>query len=782
MSITYTSSSTATYPSQTIDPRDKGYEWILQYAKAAWHDANGMPVGCYYRGNNGRYDELKSYALGKPPINRFKKTPTGIDITDTTSVNIDWTFIPILCKFREIAVSKLLQREYDLECFLVDSLSKVEADTYFDQLKVKIKMREQLIAAGSPLANSPLLRPNPGEPQDMEELAMTIEYGYKHNLAMDSEMAIDLVLQQNNIYEKRKRTIWELFDIGLGGYKEWIDENGLVKFREVVAKNLVVSFCTKNDFSDAVHIGETMPVLIADIAGYFTPKQIDDICEKSKSQWGNPPTYIPYNQIGTNWNLFKVMVLDLEFLSINTTIYKSHVDGKGNPRFEKSDYKNIQFIKSKSVVNASGEIQLSPTVDEDDKGQPTAKFSELNRKVAYRTKWIIGTDMMYDYGLAQNMNRKYSTWYDTTLSYHLYAWDFYEMRYGGMLERLLPISDAYNQTWVKLQDLKSKLMAYLIYLDLDALDTAALGKGGLGMTQKQLIDFMFQHQVLAFRSSGGVPGNPNYKPAWIEATGQLAAFTQLYQDLINCVNMMYEVSGLNEATAMSPDPKQSVPGTEAAVEATDNALYPIQQADKCLMYSLADAIMCKVQIAVKLGKVEGYVKALGSNTVKLLQLSPDVALREIGLFVRDALTKQQKQELYMEMNAKESQGLLDITDRIFIQNCRNTKQAWIYLNYKVNKNKQIAQQNAIQQQQAISQAQGQQAMQLEQLKQQTLQMQIGGQLSIENLKGEWMLRIESMKKESDRAEGMTQAQAKVISSQVQAKAKTDSTMIGKNLA
>lgn len=780
--VTSASTATGTYPTMNCDPRDKGYEWILAYTKAAWHDANGMPVGCYYRGNNGKYDELKTYALGKPPINRFKKTPTGLDISDTTPANIDWTYIPMLCKFREIALSKLMQREYDLECFLVDSLAKTESDSYFDQMKVKIKMREQLLAAGSPLADSPLLRPNANEPQDMEELTMRMEFGYKHNLAMDAEMGIDLVMQQNNIYERRKRTLIELFDIGLGGYKEWIDENGLVKFRETVAKNLVVSYCTKNDFSDAVHIGEVLPTLIADIVGYFTPKQIDEICEKSKSQWGNPPTYIPYNQIGTNWNLFKVMVLDLEFLSWNTTVYKAHTDGKGNQRFEKTDYKNIQFTPSRTVVNASGELQQLPTVENDQKGQPTAKFSELTRKVAYRTKWIIGTDIMYDYGLAQNMNRKYSSWWDTSLSYHLYAWDFYEMRFSGMLERLLPISDAYNQTWVKLQALKSKLMAYLIYLDLDALDTAALGKGGLGMSQKQLIDFMFQHQVLAFRSSGGVPGNPNYKPAWIEATGQLEAFTQLYADLVNCVNMMYEVSGLNPASAFSPDPKQSVPGTEAALQSTNNALYMISEADRCLHYTLADAIMCKIQIAVKLGKVEGYVKALGTNTVKLIQLSPDTALREIGIFIRDAMTKEQKQELYMELNANESQGFLDVSDRIFISSCRNMKQAWVYLNYKVNKNKQIAQQNQLQQQQVIAQANGEAAMKLEQLKQQNAIMLLQGQMQLENLKGEWQYRIESMKKASDREEGVTQAEAKVISAEVQAQAKIASTQMAGSVA
>jgi hypothetical protein len=47
-------------------------------------------------------------------------------------------FVPIansgthgLTKFREIAISKLLQKDFDVECFAIDPLSKTEEDEYF---------------------------------------------------------------------------------------------------------------------------------------------------------------------------------------------------------------------------------------------------------------------------------------------------------------------------------------------------------------------------------------------------------------------------------------------------------------------------------------------------------------------------------------------------------------------------------------------------------------------------------------------------------------------------
>lgn len=753
------------YPDDNIDPRLKDYEFVLQYFKAAWRDANGdLPVGCFYPKNNGRYDLLKSYALGRPPVDGFKSWGKSTDISDKTNANIDWTYLPILCKFREIAISKLLQREYDLECFLIDELAKTEEDKWFKEMFIKISMREQLIKAKSPLADAPFLKPSADEPKDMEELQMQMNFGYKHNLAMEAEMGVDGVFQQNDIQEKRKKTIEELFDIGLAGYKEWIDETGMPKFRECFSDSLITSYCRNKDFSDAVHIGEVVPTMVADLVPYYTPKQIDDICKRARNQWGNP------NYAGTypnsNWNAMKTMVLDLEFISYNTTVYKEYVDRNGNNSFDKTDFKSIQY-----VVNKNGSLATLSQVEDKFKGQPTATFMDSRRKVIYRGKWIIDTDYMHDYGLATNMNRKPSSWWDTQLSYHLYAPNIHKMRYSGILERLIPVADAYQQTWIKLQKMKNALIPYLIKLDLDALENVAIGKGGKNMTPSELTDFLFSNGVLLYRSSGGIPQNPNYSPASIEASGQLQAFVQLYQDLENNVNRMYEISGLNESSASSPDPKQNQLSINSALQATNNALYLISDADKKLYFNLADAIIGKLQIAVKLGKVKGISKLLGRDAIKYFELNPEIQFREIGIFLKDAMTKEEKQELFMEINAKESQGLLDVSDRYIVESCRNNKQAWEYLNYKVNKNKERAEQAQQQNIQLQGQMNTQNAIMAEKAKQETIQLQGQIQMQIENVKGQWLYITEQFKKGSDLNEANVQANAKIISNQIMASAK-----------
>jgi hypothetical protein len=116
------------------------------------------------------------------------------------------------------------------------------------------------------------------------------------------------------------------------------------------------------------------------------------------------------------------------------------------------------------------------------------------------------------------------------------------MRYSGILERLTARAESYQQKWLRLQELQKELISYLIYIDLDAVDSVALGKGGMNMTPQEIIDFMFEKQVVLFRSSGGVTQNPNYKPGWIEGTAQGQAIVQLYNGMVNDIQMLYQLS------------------------------------------------------------------------------------------------------------------------------------------------------------------------------------------------------------------------------------------------
>jgi len=770
--------SQTNYPPHNIDPRNKGFAWILQYIKAAWTDSQGYLAGKSLFFGQSKYDEIRQYAMGKQSINKYKKILLADETDDKSWLSISWDVPSFLTKFREIAIAKLNQKQFDLQAYAVDPLARSEEDAKFNEMKVKVLMREQALAMQSELADTPVLAPTQGEPEDMEQLLMQKEFGYKHVMGMEAELGIQLVFGQNNIEEKRKRTIENQVDYGIGGYTTWIDHNGNTKFRELNPRNLVLSYCEKNDFSDLVHWGEAIELPVVDLVPYFDKKQMDDICVNVAGKWGNPSTYrAAQGATNPDWSRFKVLVLDFKFLSWNETVYKDEVDGRGNTRFGKTNYDDKKYLS----VNKNGllaEYTMPTDVETTSGGSPTAKYISTNVKVVYKGKWLIGTDLMYDWGLQENMSRKSSTWTDTNLDIQLYAWNFNQMQFTGITERLIPFEDKACLAWFRLQNMANRLIPYLINIDLTTIESTGFGKGGANMKPAELIDFVFSTFVVPYRSTDLLSSNPNYKPVTIEATGQLAAFGQLYEELAHTIEMMRQVTGLNEATDASTVNAKTLNGaTQAMMESTNNALYLVSNADKQLMVRLADSIVTKIQIAVGLGKVEGYAKALGSDTVNFIKINPDISLYELGIFIEDAPTQQQREMLWQDISIKESQGLLSIEDKVMIMSVRNLKQAAMMLAYKIKKRKEEQQQFELQKIQENNQGQQQMLMTAEQMKQQTLQMQ--AQLDIQRITTEkqWEFEIEKMKKMMDFEGETVQADARTIGHQIQADAKVYASQI-----
>jgi len=210
-------STYASYPDPNIDPRQKGYDWILQYCTASWQDANGFsPLNMLYFGRS-RYAEIRQYRMGKQSINKYKRIQPGDDIEDKTENNLNSQVVPILSKFVEIAIAKILQQEYDTQVFAVDPIAKSEEDAYFTKMKAKIQMRQLAMQAGSPLADSPVLKPNPKEPEDLEQLQMEMDFGYKHVMSRKAKQAImDLYGDTSVSKEETRRNLNSLtFEIDI---------------------------------------------------------------------------------------------------------------------------------------------------------------------------------------------------------------------------------------------------------------------------------------------------------------------------------------------------------------------------------------------------------------------------------------------------------------------------------------------------------------------------------------------------------------------------------------
>jgi hypothetical protein len=709
------------FPRNDINPALKNDKWLLQYAKEVWAQKGNTSI---FYANAEKYKIYRSYAMGMQSIDKYKPIMGVDENADNSHWSIDWSVRPIVSKYRDIGISKLHQREYNITATPIDPLAKDEADKYYADIKARILMKQVAEQAAPELAQSPaLMKANPAEPEDLEELEMHMDYGFKSQFALEAEQGIDLVFSQNEIQNKRRRVLENLFDYGVAGYKECI-ENGRVTFRDINPENVITNYCRKGDFSDLVYCAEVINVPLVELAGILPDDVLKKIAEKAKSYSKNSSAF------NETYDECTVQVLDLELLSDDEKVYKQGENVEGNYRFKKTKYDNYNPDEKTKIA---GEMQN--------------KYFKKRITNVYRVKWIVDTEVVYDAGLGYDMKREPDKKLraNTCLSYHLFAYNFDKMRAQGMMERLIPIIDEYQLTVYKVQNFKNKWIPYVIEIDLDAIENVPLGKGGKNLDPMAVMDLMFQNHIAAVRKQDMSGQNINYKAIDIVPTNMQGEFVALAGDLSRLLQDMRDITGLNEITDGSTPSDRMLNGVASmANAATNNALYPMLYAEKTLLEKLAKGVIQRLQIAVQNGDVEGITRALGTGTVKFLKVTDAIAPYVYGIIIEDRPTDEQKQMLLQQLAVKDQQGLVDPDVYIKVMNCRNLKQAQIELAYYVKKKQEQQQQIALQNTQATAQAQMQSAQAKAQADQQTLQLEYQLKMQLMNLQKQWDMKIAEM--------------------------------------
>jgi len=753
------------YPNHDVSPDKKGDKWCMQYAQAAFYDfTNAYPKGIF--SNNGTdYEKFKMYALGKQPINPYKKWLGVNDITNNTWLSVDWTPRAIISGYRDRVISELMQNERKIVATPVDSQAKSDASSYYAQMKAKLAVRELMLQTNPELASHPLITLNSGEPLDVEELSMRMMNGEQFNRSEDAELAIELGFYENDYQAARRRWYEDLFDYGVAGYKEWLGDDNKAKFRTTKNENVVVSYCKDGTFKDMVHAGEVIDVSLIELAlltddkgnPLFTEQELQEFASSIAGRFGNPAMMGKNVGFFKPYDKFKCKVFDIAFYTYNDYSYQDAYDENGNSDFRKAAY---------------------------ERGKKSDKYKRKKIQFVYKCKWIVGTQKCYDWGMCYDQKRAVDTKKKalTSLPYKFVAYNFYEMRAQGFMEKLIPYIDEYQLTCLKIQNFKNRAVPSGWWIDLDALENVALNKGGANMQPKELLQMFFETGVLVGRSkdAAGNPQSPNWKPVIpIEntAASELAMF---YQDLLNTISAIEKMTGFNDITNGNPNPKTLVPGYELAAQSTKNALYPLAFAEKYLSEKLAEDVFCRMQQGIRKGSISGsapYKGALGENTVRFIEVDEELALRDYGIELHDSTTEQEKMWIFQQVQADIANGFLDTSDAIAIINTSNAKQAMSILAYRVKKAKQDMQKQKMAEIQATNDGNAQAAQIAQQAAAQALQMELQAKIKMQQDLLTAEMEKTRMKIESDERIAMAANQTKVSVAQETADAKVVSTDI-----
>jgi len=738
------------FPDENIDPKRKTEKpFLLQYCRAAYSAYGDTPFGSIGWRSRDKYEWVKTYARGSQTIDRYKKVLTPDQDPTNNTLVVDWSVLPIIPKFRRIALGLLEKQNWDVQIDPIDPLAQTELEQQITLMKMKATMREaQKEVMGDKVSMPNDIMPGEGEPEDIDGIKI-YEIGLRHKTAMEAEQAVELTFSQNDYESQRRQTLQDLFDYGVSAYKDYRDGD-LVGFRRVDPRRLILSYCTYPDFRDLRYAGEILEVPVAQVIqmsnGELTKEDIDMIYKYASTNQWRPSTPVGnayYGSYSDFWNRGKVQVLDLEIISADELVREERIDRRGNTIFGRASY--------------------------DDYNNKKDKYKRKQVQGVYRCKWIVGTDIIFDYGKQYDIKRDPINMARAKSSYHINACDFFDMKTFSRMEAIIPYADAIQLAYYRLQHELNTSVPKGFNINLAALEEVSLSGGGQTMKPSDIIDLYLQRGVLVSRSTT-FDGRQN-PPAITELQGGTGGAIAEYWNLINQnLDMIRQTLGLNELTdGSTPNPKLLTTVAQLAASGTNNALSDIIYSDKQITQSLSEAIIIRVQDIVRTTDGVALADSLGKGTVELLKVSPDITRYTFGISIVDKPTAEEKTKLDELIKVALQQGQLDISDVIRLNNIPNIKQAELFLAYKVRKNMERKQQEALQMQQQNGQIQQQSAMAAEQAKQQTAQMQAQIDIQLVQAKAEMEAKLIELRGQFDLERERIAATGRVESSFVQAK-------------
>jgi hypothetical protein len=725
-------------PSDDIPAKEKDGEWCKKMLRWMYTEATTRQYAKIFFAARDDYRKFKEYALSAQSSLPYRKWITGSESPDGTWTRINWTIPTIGTKYRNILVNKLLNRKYNITCTPIDPLAVDTTNKKVAGMKAKVLLTEAAKKINPELLKTNTLTKKTGDPEDMEDLQMRGQLGFKFELAMDAELGIQVLFNQNRIKQERKMIIEDLVDLGIGIYKDWIDENDQVRFERVNPINFICNYCRRGDFKDMDFGAQMKWMTLGELSPYFTNAQLEDMANNVAGRNGNPRT-VPYNFSQSDYDKFKVMVMDGEWLSYNGDVYKRDYDSRGNYSFKKK----AKLDPRKGAEGEGAGMQV------DVNGKLKPKFERDDCQVVYKGMWVVDTEYIFNWGLATDQIRKKGTdWRKTRISFHAYAPDFYEMKALGVIERMVPFIDNYCITWFKIQNFFNRWIPYIVNIDLAAIENIPLGKGGVRLKHMEVLDMLFQTFILPTRQKSAITGmNEPNRPVSIEATRMAEEITVLLNNLQSNIAQIRAVTGLNEVVdGTGPAERTNVPAQQQAQQGSNNAIAHFQTADSMLLEDLSESLLMRLQRVLKRGKkVSGYIDSLGSNAIKFAQISPDISLHEYAIQIEDQPDDDIKQMLLQQLSIQDQKGLILPEDYFTIVNMTNLKEMELKLIYTSKKRQEAAQQAQMAQATNQSQENAKASIAIETAKQATIRAKGDEDRKTADVVGKWQVSAAEVK-------------------------------------
>ena len=670
------------FPRDEIPPSEKNAAWGLKYCQAmyaAWiTDRTGVPYS-----KLSEWYTLRQYGAGNQDILKYQKIL--LDESESEGgvlegyLNIAWDIFSVMPKFKHIIRGMFEAQEFDIVASAVDNKSikmkdKAKADKWFDSVF------RDILSGLSEMEGT-----RQGEidwlPNSIDELELySMAGGFKLAKETEIEEALDYSFYISDWKETKRKILDDLADINCAAVKDYTDQyTRKAKVRYVDPINMVIQYSRHWDHRNSEYAGEVIRETISNIRKNtdIPEEELRNLAQfyngrnrnQSLESWHEDDLRMDGNR--WRYDNFLIDVMDAEWFSVNSKYMTKRVTERGDSYMYEEKWGKVYDTSKK-------------------------KTKKHDYKVVYRCKWIVGTEFVYDFGLQYDVPRPGKK--EVELSYK-----FYMLPGRSLVSLSIPNLDQMQLTWLKLQNALAMAANSGIAVEFSTLQNMKLG--GDKMEPLEILSIRRDTGDLIYKTTThqGRPNVPGgYRPIQ-ELVGGIGPQLQEYLQLFELnLNFIRDLTGINQVTdASTPDPNQSVGGSEIAVAATTNALQPLHTAYTRLKEKVARTLALRIQSVVKNDKTayEGYMQVLGEVGAKIISYRADDVDTDWDIQLQAKPTQQRKQlilESAMRAMQPDKDGFTGIEEKDFLMIERllengNLKYAEMLLAYRsrVNKDRQL---------------------------------------------------------------------------------------------
>ena len=737
------------FPSQAVSDEEKmSAEYGAKVGSAIEHEwfSNNENSNRYTTFKES-FHSLRLYARGEQSIKKYKDE---LSINgDLSYLNLDWKPVPIIPKFVDIVVNGMADRSYDIKAYSQDPAAIKERTDYVEDIVSDMDAKD----FNDRVMNSfgvDMYRTDQAQlPQSKEELQLHMQLDYKQSIEIAEEEAINSIFDANKYEYLSKRVNQDLVTIGIGAVKNSFNKSEGIKIEYVDPADLVYSYSDSPYFDDIYYVGEVKQVYANELKKQF-PEITDEEIERYRGYSNGYRKRTIVNKKGDDSNT--ISILYFEYKTYMSEVYKVKNTSTGGQRAIKKDGgfnppKNEDFQKVERVI-----------------------------EVIYEGAKILGSgsDKLLKWELKKNMIRPKADTTKAVMSYSMCAPRMYEGRIESLVSRITGFADMIQLTHLKLQQVMSKMVPDGVYLDADALAEIDLGNGTNYNPQEALNMYFQTGSVIGRSMTQDGDMNRGIRPVTeINSSGKNGKIASLIQTYNYYLQMMRDVTGLNEARDGSMPDKDALVGIQKLAAANSNtATRHILQGSLYITLSLAECIAMRISDVIEYSPTkESFIKSLGKFNVGTLEEMASLHLHDFGIFLELAPDEEEKARLENNIQMALQQNSINLEDAIDIREVRNIKLANQLLKIrrkaKQALDQQVAQQN-IQAQAQANAAAAERASAAEMQKQQALNQskaqmeQVKAQLEMQKLEREAQLKKELMQIEFEMNMQLKQAETNVL--------------------